>query len=250
MKSYASGDWIVYPFSNDYNLDDLLKCVEMFEGNEVHETVIKKYCIEVLKSDYRSVVIKFTFNGKALVAKRPIEKHSRAWARFVTQFRDSEVVEASKKLERVKRVGLIGNQAIAAFEKRIKNRVADSWQVYTYLEGCVPPIEVFGKVKEILVKIHQQGYLHGDSQLQNFLYTLDQQIAVIDVKLKHNRLGNYGRSMEYEYLCRSNFCFKPYFVKERKWFSYKLYIFFKFLQLRFRDVKKIREWFGYKKNQA
>jgi|GEM_PF-1385433 len=249
MKRLSKDGWEIYSCSEGYDIDDLLKCVDQFSLLEKGESVSMPESVSVLKSDYRSMVLKFYFKGQFLVAKCPREKHTRKWSQFVTKFKDSEVMTATKKMERIDRLALEGNKAIAVFEKRVKGMVVYSWQLYTFQEGGYPPIEEFYKVKVMLQEIHRKGYLHGDSQIHNFLYTPEKKIAVIDADLKHNRLGSFGRSMEYEYLCRSHEAFRPLFVTESKRLSYKLYCFFKFLQLRFRDIKKIRELFGYKKNR-
>lgn len=236
-----SGDEITLFSSIEWNEFSLY--IEALEGGKLLSGMT------ILKSDYRSLVAKISHHGQEYIVKSPREKHRPGWNRWMTLFRSSEVILASKRLKKLEQLLLLGNRPVAAYEKRRRGQVVNSWQLYTYVEGHFPFQESFSRVSEKLESIHRLGYLHGDSQIANFIETASGEIAIIDAKLSKNYWGKFGRYMEIEYLCRSHEGFRELFQEQQKEWQYKCCQQLKQLQLLFRKIKRLREWFGYKKNQ-
>ena len=78
----------------------------------------------------------------------------------------------------------------------------DSFSVSEYIESREGQKEDIDIVCHTLKQIHGKGFLHGDSQIENFLVT-DGRIYLIDCKLSKNIYGKFGETYEYIYLKES-----------------------------------------------
>ena len=78
----------------------------------------------------------------------------------------------------------------------------DSILVMKFLEGEDVREEEYKKVVEALDLIHSKGYLHGDSQIQNFMIK-NGEIYSIDLRLQKNIYGAVGKMYEFIYLRES-----------------------------------------------
>ncbi|MCK5779547.1 MAG: lipopolysaccharide biosynthesis protein [Psychrilyobacter sp.] len=173
-----------------YKDEKYLKIIDQLEGLKI---------IKVFKDDQRSKVSLFDFYGKKLVFKVPREKNSRRWQRFLSIFRGSESYREYKQAEKINNIGLRTYQPILAFEKRKFGFVVDSYFICEYLEGETGSFKYLSRIKDELDKIHSLGYLHGDSQLVNFIID-DRHTYLIDSKFRRNIWRKFGRSYEYIYL--------------------------------------------------
>jgi len=153
----------------------------------------------VFKDDNRSKVSLFTFGGEKLVLKVPREKNNRKWQRFLSIFRGSESYREFIQAEKIHNAGLLTYKPILAFEKRKYGCVVDSYFICEYLQGETGSIEHLEDIKNELDKIHESGYLHGDSQLVNFIID-NKHVYLIDSKFSKNKYGKFGARYEYVYL--------------------------------------------------
>lgn len=158
------------------------------------------YNIErVFKNDQRSYVALIEMDGKKYVLKRPIEKNRRKWQRFLSIFRGSESRREFKNIQRINKLGFNGATPYLAVETKVGACVVDSYLVYSYLEGEEGRTKDIELISKELKKIHAKGYLHGDSQVMNFLINGDT-VYLIDTKLMRNRYGKFGEVYEFIYL--------------------------------------------------
>lgn len=173
--------------------------VILFNAKDYIEEELKKIIEldgKVLKNDNRSFVKRVVYLGKEIVVKQPKEKDRRKWIRFTTIFRDSEVVATLISMEKLKEIGVISNEPIGAVEYRKNKMVYKSFAIYTYVEGEKVEKIDYVKVIDLIKKIHMSGYLHGDTQIRNFL-KINEDIATIDCNLKKNKTYKFSENMEY-----------------------------------------------------
>lgn len=154
---------------------------------------------KVFKDDNRSKVSLFTFEQEKLVFKVPREKNSRKWQRFLSVFRGSESYREFMQAEKINNAGLLTYKPILALEKRKHGFVVDSYFICEYLLGETGSIKYLKVIEDELDKIHESGYLHGDSQLVNFIID-NKHVYIIDSKFSKNKYGKFGAKYEYIYL--------------------------------------------------
>ena len=142
--------------------------------------------VKVLKDDNRSRVLLVNYQGEKLVVKEPKEKNRRKWQRFLSVFRGSSSYLELKNCNKIIESGFLGAEGVLAVEKTNKFWVEGSYFVSTYIEGSEGGIEYLEKIAQELAGIHRRGYLHGDSQLVNFMVGEDGRIYLIDCKLSKN----------------------------------------------------------------
>ena len=93
-----------------FNDEKSLEFFDLIENNRYK-------LIKVLKDDQRSYVALIEIQGKRYIYKRPIEKNSRKWQRFLSIFRGSESKREFKNIEKIREVGLNGAVPYLAVEK-------------------------------------------------------------------------------------------------------------------------------------
>ena len=155
--------------------------------------------IKILNDDQRSYVALIEIDEERLVYKHPIEKNSRKWQRFLSIFRGSESRREFQNIEKIREVGLNGAEPRLAVEKKEGLAVVDSYLIYSYIDGRESNFGDIELISYELKKIHELGFLHGDSHLNNFLIK-DNEVYLIDTKLEKNKYGNFGKSFEFMYL--------------------------------------------------
>ena len=151
---------------------------------------------EILKDNERSLVKVIEVNGEKILIKQPRNKNRRKWIRFLTLFRQSEVISNLKSMEILNKNNILSNIPLFAVEYKKLGMVVDSYAFYTYLPGKVVGEEEAGKVIELLKKIHKLGYIHGDTQKRNFL-EYQSKLFTIDSNLKRKKLGKISENLEY-----------------------------------------------------
>jgi len=159
-------------------------------------TVVKE-----LKNDHRSLVQLVEIKGEQYVYKVPREKNGRKWQRIVNVLRGSDSLRNYQAMEKLEGMNIKSTRALLAGEKRTP-LVVDSFLVMEYLEAQELEKSDYPRVIETLNYIHSLGYLHGDSQIQNFLKN-DNEIIAIDFRLQKNIYGDIGRKYEFIYLSKS-----------------------------------------------
>lgn len=147
--------------------------------------------LEILKDDNRSYLFVFEFEGKKYVYKEPREKNTRKWQKFLSIFRGPESKREFYQMKKINSLGFLSCKE-TFFEK--------NYLVYEYLEARSPKFEDVYLILDELNKIHSLGYLHGDSQISNFLIDKDEKVYVIDAKFRKNFYGKFGSFFELIYL--------------------------------------------------
>lgn len=195
-------------------------CNNLINFNLPNKIKNKEFTIlKVLKDDNRSYVLLIEVDGESYVYKVPREKNRRVWQRFLSLFRGSESRrEYNNSLKRSK-LGFQGATPIMYWEKRVFGMSFDSFFISSYLEGKSATISDLSLVRDELERIHKKGYLHGDSQLDNFMI-LKEEVYLIDVKLIRNKYGKAGEIYEFIYLEES--CHKEIDIYDKTTLSYKL----------------------------
>ena len=187
MKKIRRGN--IYLYFND---EKSLEFFDIVENNRYK-------LLKVLKDDQRSYVVLIEIQGEKYIYKRPIEKNSRKWQRFLSIFRGSESKREFENIEKIREVGLNGAVPYLAVEKKKGLVVYDSYLIYGYIDGRESSFKDIDLIMSELRKIHSLGYLHGDSHMNNFLIK-GEKVYLIDTKLLWNKYGGFGRAFEFMYL--------------------------------------------------
>jgi heptose II phosphotransferase len=178
---------------------------------------------QVLKDHHRSSVHRFSYKGKELVVKIPLEKNRRPWIRFTTLFRQGEAFRNLKGMELLASQNIPSTIPVMAAECRRFGMVTDSFIIYHFLEGspCTGRKEYYPKVVDVLKTMHQKNILHGDSQIQNFLCS-NQQIFVIDSNPSSAGLTHFDKAYEFAYLLKSAPGIDQYFgdILQSSWYKF------------------------------
>ena len=223
--------------SKEYNNWNFIGNIE--SGKDMLSLILeKKYeDISILKDDKRSLVKIIKMNGNNYVLKVPREKNNRKWQRIINIFRGSDSFRSFQMMNKLEGLGIESTKAIIAAEKRTPF-VVDSLLVMDLLNGEEIHKEYYLKVIEKLGDIHKKGYLHGDSQIQNFMLK-DDKIYSIDLRLQKNIYGNIGKMYEFIYLRESCKEIDEYYDEIRNRWSFKIaWLWKKWLYLH-GDIRKI-----------
>jgi len=189
LKEKIEGNYIYY-----YNDEKYLEIPDLIETLEIKE---------VFKDNQRSKVGLLDFKGEELVFKIPREKNSRRWQRFISPIRGSEARREFLQSEKVEKEGFKSFKPILAVEKKKGIFVVDSYFICTYLKAEEGSFKYVERIKKELKRIHSKGFLHGDSQLVNFMIDKEN-IYIIDTKLSKNIYGKIGQMYEMLFLQRSS----------------------------------------------
>ncbi|MGL4403031.1 MAG: lipopolysaccharide core heptose(II) kinase RfaY [Fusobacteriaceae bacterium] len=195
-----------------YQKENSQELIEKIKNRSYRE--IKKF-----KDDQRSKVSLIEIGDNQYVYKEPIEKNRKSWQRFSSIFRGGESKREFLNCEKIKKIGFSGPEPILALEKKRFLMTVDSFFVMEYIEGKHAGIEDLDLVMKNLKTIHGKGYLHGDSQLSNFMVR-DNVIYLIDCKLSRNIFGIIGKIWEFIYLEES--CYREIKSGYEKKMLYKI----------------------------
>ncbi len=177
-----------------------------FNQNLIDRILNKDYLIKkVLKNNQRSGVFLIEIDKKEYIYKIPYEKNRRIWQRFLSIFRGSESRREYYSCLRVIENGFKGAEPFLFYEKRVLGICLDSFIVMSYIKGRECSVGDISLVSKELEKIHEKGFLHGDSQISNFMIS-NGEIYLIDAKLMKNTYGKFGERYEYIYL--ENSCYQ------------------------------------------
>lgn len=208
------------------------------EAREIYKKIKNKdfKIKKVLKKDKRSEVYLISILDKEYIYKIPVEKNKRKWQRFLSIFRGGESKNEYKNYLKVLKKGFRGPKPILYYEKKYIGMTVDSFFVNEYLDGEIGNLDNLDIISEELKKIHRKGYLHGDSQLSNFIIK-NNQVYLIDAKLKKNIYLKAGEVYEYIYLEES--CYKNIDVYKKSGIGYFLA----------KSLNKYLHWIGSLKNK-
>ncbi|UII28818.1 hypothetical protein LVD15_10445 [Fulvivirga maritima] len=201
-----------------------------------------------LKKNHRSKVRVVKIGDQKYVLKIPREKNKKKWIRFTTLFRDGEAFKNIKGMLTYQKIGIPSTKPVMAAEKRQKGMVVDSWLLYEYLDGqpCLDNEPLYPRVIDKLQQIHNKGYLHGDSQIRNFLYEAEEdEVYVIDSNPKPAGLFNFSKAYEFAYLRKSAPGIEKYFGAINDWWLYKLAYYYDIYERKFvRNRRKLKKLIG------
>ncbi len=156
--------------------------------------------LKVLKDDHRSRVLLIEYLGEKLVLKEPIEKNHRRWQKFLSIFRGSPSQIEYKNSKRILDLGFEGSIPKLTIDIKDGLTLKKSYFVSSFIEGREGSIDYLEPIYKKLCEIHERGYLHGDSQLVNFMVGNDNKVYLIDCKLQNNIYGGFGARYECIYL--------------------------------------------------
>ena len=156
--------------------------------------------IKVLKDDNRSKVLLVNYQEEKLVVKEPKEKNRRKWQKFLSVFRGSSSHLEYLNCKKIIEAGFKGAKGLLVVDIKKGFWIDKSYFVSTFIEGREGNIDQLDIISEKLKKIHKNGYLHGDSQLVNFMVGKDGEVYLIDCKLSKNIYGLFGSRYEFIYL--------------------------------------------------
>ena len=217
---------------NGLSQSEALRIVKQVEAGDFE-------VIEVLKDHPRSKVSHIKLDKVDLVLKVPREKNKRAWIRFLTLFRKSEVFKNLLGMKLLNTLGFSTTKSLLACEYRKWGMVTDSWLLYQYLYGkeCLDRPATFESVVELVENMHAKHILHGDAQIRNFL-TNGTDIYTIDANPKKST-SSFAKAYELAYLKRSQPNIEHVFRKEKKrTFMYWLAVKFDFYERLFARKKR------------
>ena len=197
------------------------KCLNKTKVDFLKKILENKYkTLKILKEDKRSLVKVIEIDGNEFVLKIPKEKNTRKWQRFVNIFRGSDSFRNYKTMEKLEQIGINSTVAVFAAEKR-SPFVVDSFLIMEFLEGEKINESDYSKVIDELNKLHLKGYLHGDSQIQNFMKR-NNKIYMIDFRLQKNIYGKIGEMYEFIYLGESCKEIEKYYDNIKNTSSFKI----------------------------
>ena len=174
---------------------DELSSVKYFEilENKTYKT------IKILKEDNRSIVKLIQIGSEELVLKIPVEKNTKKWQRFISLFRSGESSREFLNLEKILKNNFLGAKPYFAIESKKMGMTINSCILMEYIKGSTGKIEDLEIISATLNQIHEKGYLHGDSQLSNFMLA-EGKAYLIDTKLIKNIYWKFGNTYEFIYL--------------------------------------------------
>lgn len=153
--------------------------------------------VTLLKDSRHCWVARVVIGERDLVLKKPRARNSRAWERFLTLFRDGESIRRHRSIALLDHLGGKGPEPIMGAERREAGRVVDGFFLYGFVEGRQASSRDIRTVARALLRLHEQGYLHGDAQLQNAIIN-EGQAYFIDFKTRRPRfLTRMRLLMEY-----------------------------------------------------
>ncbi|WP_319369854.1 lipopolysaccharide core heptose(II) kinase RfaY [uncultured Ilyobacter sp.] len=176
-------------------------CIEDEKYRRLAELILQKNykVIKLLKNDQRSKVELIKYGEEKLVLKVPLEKDRRRWQRLLSVFRGSSSKREYENCNKILSKGFLGAEPVIAIEKKAGPFVIESCFVSKFIEGQEGNFQHVKEIGKELDRIHNSGYLHGDSQLVNFMVSVHG-IYLIDCKLKKNIFGKFGSRYEFIYL--------------------------------------------------
>lgn len=179
IKTSSAANWIIYqPVSSTFSIEEILEI-----SNQDTDRVLRQH--------HRSQVLKVKYRGAGYVVKTPNNKNKSWWIQFTTLYRDSEVVKDLKSQLLLKSLTINTVEPVAALEIRKLGRVVDSKIIYQFKDGSQMSNEYLPAMIFIMNTLHNNGYIHDDPHIKNFLQH-DHAVFAIDCKPRNNWFGQVG----------------------------------------------------------
>lgn len=158
------------------------------------------------KNNHRSTVKQGTLcldNDIEVVAKRPMDKNRRKWARLTSLFSKGEAATTIENLAKLDAAEVPSVSPLFALEKRQNGMIVDSWFCYKYRQGEPAGLENIETIIALLHKMHKAGFRHGDPTWNNFLMDNKGTMFTIDTKAKPCK-GAFHATHDFLLLKREN----------------------------------------------
>jgi tRNA A-37 threonylcarbamoyl transferase component Bud32 len=159
--------------------------------------------VKTVQENNRGVVSLIQYNGATFVVKRSRIQENWRWAQFTSLYRSGEGTRTLRQMAAMQAAGLPVPEPVLALEKRVCGFVVASWCMYRYLEGQVCDCGQAHLVAEMLKQMHQQGWVHRDPHVENFLHN-GAQIGIIDCAKARPWRSQYARM--YDVVLLNNCC--------------------------------------------
>lgn len=175
--------------------------------------------LKIIKDSKRSKVLLIQIHNKKYIYKIPKEGNEKKWKRFISIFRKSDSCREYNNYLKMEQLGFNVPKPIMYFEEKKFGICFASYVVTEYIEGKTGTIDEISLVVDELNKLHKAGFLHGDSQLSNFIIN-NKKVYFIDLKLKKNIFGSITSVYEYIYLEES--CYQNIDFPQKNSKSYRI----------------------------
>lgn len=190
-----------------------LLCKMMEKDYKVHEEY---------KNDTRTYVAKISIEGKFYILK--IFYPRTTLKKILTIIKKGESLQTFTNVCKFRKKGFYELvPCIGAVEERKNGFINKEFLLMEFCEGRRPrTTEDFEKIMKILLKFACYGRYHGDCNPGNFIINEDEEISIIDTKLKKMYFGNYRKHFDFMVL-RKHFSAKleyPYVKNIFYYFAY------------------------------
>jgi tRNA A-37 threonylcarbamoyl transferase component Bud32 len=172
---------------------------------------------KVLQDNARGMVCLIRKQDHTFIAKQSKIQENRRWAQFTSLYRKGEGSRMLRNMAQLFELGLPVPEPVLVLEKKRLGFVVASWSVYCYLEGqpcrCVDAF----RIADVLKQIHQQGWVHRDPHVKNFLLH-EGEIYIIDCAKARPWSFEYARM--YDVVLLNNCCpgsLKGYGISDSYW---------------------------------
>lgn len=183
------------------------------------------------KNDNRTYVAKISRDGNFYILK--IFYPRTALKKFMTRIKKGESLKTLENVTIFREKGfkeLV--PCIGSVEERENGMIKKEYLLMEFCEGRKPKTpEDFKKVMEMLVKFASYGRYHGDCNPGNFIIDKDENIHIIDTKLKKMCFGDYRKHFDFMVL-RKHLPMKVEYP-----YSKNIFYYFAYFVRKIRDAK-------------
>ncbi len=151
---------------------------ELFSSVE-HVLSILESPSAILHDNSRGSVYVIHHHGYTFIAKRSKRQERNVWMQLTSLYRKGEGARTLHNLSKLYARGLPVPQPVLILEKIRFACVVVSWSLYSYVEGEACTCADAPQIAALLKRIHQEGWVHRDPHVQNFLKH-ESQFSIID----------------------------------------------------------------------
>ncbi len=171
----------------------------------------------IIQENDRGTVSLIRYQERRFIAKRSLIQERRRWTQFTSLYRKGEGRRTLHYMANMKAAGLLVPEPVLVLEQVRCGFVVASWSMYRYLEGEPCTCAESHRAAQALRAIHQQGWVHRDVHIQNFLQQ-GEDIYMIDCSKARPWNSEYARM--YDVVRLNNCCpgsLKEYGISETYW---------------------------------
>ena len=115
----------------------------------------------------------------------------------------AKLTKPCRTLLRFKQQGIDSLTPIATIEKRYFGLLVDSWLIYQFRNGKIATSKDLPEVIDQLHKLHSLGYRHDDPNFENFIWSAEGKMFLIDCKGRP-RLGLFSDYYDFMLISQRN----------------------------------------------